>query len=24
LAATSLGYPSYPGLGLGALDQTVC
>ena len=24
LAAAGLGYPSYPGLGLGALDQTVC
>lgn len=24
LAAAGLRYPSYPGLGLGALDQTVC
>jgi hypothetical protein len=24
LAAAGLGYPSYAGLGLGALGQTVC
>jgi len=24
LAATSLGYPRNPGLGLGALDNAVC